>query len=57
MRFVFVLCHSCFPLALPARAQVPTDHVPQTQSVEPDNGKIGSVLRDCRRLPRQEKID
>jgi len=35
---------SVVPVA-PLAAQIPTEHVPQMQTVEPKSGKIGSVLR------------
>jgi len=52
MRFVFVLSLLSLPLALPARAQVP-----MMNSVEPDSGKIGSVLRIQGVYLGKEKVD
>jgi len=52
MRFVFVLSLLSLPLALPARAQVP-----MMSSVEPDSGKIGSVLRIQGVYLGKEKVD
>jgi len=52
MRFVFVLSLLSLPLALPARAQVP-----QMNTVQPDSGKIGSVLRIHGVYLGKEKVD
>jgi hypothetical protein len=52
MRFVFVLSLLSLPLALPARAQVP-----QMNTVQPDSGKVGSVLRIHGLYLGKEKVD
>jgi hypothetical protein len=52
MRFVFVLSLLSLPLALPARAQVP-----QMNTVQPESGKIGSVLRIHGVYLGKEKVD
>jgi hypothetical protein len=52
MRFVFVLSLLSLPLALPARAQVP-----QMNTVQPDSGKVGSVLRIHGVYLGKEKVD
>lgn len=45
MRLFAFLPVLCFAVTAPVVAQIPKDHVPQMQSVEPKSGKIGSVLR------------
>jgi len=52
MRFVFVLSLLSLPLALPARAQVPL-----MNTVQPDSGKIGSILRIQGVYLGKEKVD
>ncbi len=52
MRFVLVLSLFSLPLALPARAQAP-----QMNTVQPENGKIGSVLRIHGVYLGKEKVD
>ena len=47
----------CFGLAAPLFAQMPKDQVPQMQTVEPKNGKIGSVLRVTGIFLGKTKID
>ena len=52
MRFVFALSLLSLPVALPARAQVP-----QMNTVQPESGKIGSVLRIHGVYLGKEKVD
>ena len=52
MRFVLVLSLLSLPLALPARAQAP-----QMNTVQPESGKIGSVLRIRGVYLGKEKVD
>ncbi len=52
MRFALILSLLSLPLALPAHAQVP-----QMSTVQPDNGKIGSVLRIHGVYLGKEKVD
>lgn len=47
----------CFAFAAPLVAQIPKDEVPQMQTVEPKNGKIGSVLRVTGIFLGKTKID
>lgn len=52
MRLVLVLSLLSLPLALPTRAQVP-----QMSTVQPESGKIGSVLRIHGVYLGKEKVD
>lgn len=52
MRLVLVLSLLSLPLALPARAQTP-----QMNTVQPESGKIGSVLRIHGVYLGKEKVD
>jgi hypothetical protein len=52
MRLSLVLSIFCFGLALPSLAQVP-----QMFSVQPDNGKVGSVLRIQGRFLDKAKVE